>query len=178
MITLRGDVTLAPLTLDHAPAMAQWMLDPVVRDNLGLRREPSPARTDAWVAAALADPAIHPFAILRDGVHVGNVVLDRVDDYLRSARFSIYLGTARGAGVGRTGAYLALREGFTVLDLHKIWLTVHVRNAAAIGSYLGLGFRMEGILRDEFRLHDAFIDVFYLGLLAEEFARLPVEWAP
>jgi RimJ/RimL family protein N-acetyltransferase len=178
MITLRRDVTLAPLGPEHAGAMLQWMQDPVVRENVGVRREPTLERTRAWIAAATADPAVDAYAILLAGTHVGNVVLDRLDDYLRSARFSIYLGAARGAGVGRTGAYLALLEGFQALGLHKIWLTVHVRNTPAIASYLALGFHMEGILRDEFRLRGELIDAFYMGLLADDFARLPVEWTP
>jgi RimJ/RimL family protein N-acetyltransferase len=169
----RPDVTLVPLTAAHAPRMAAWMTDPEIAANVGLRREPSLARTEAWISAAAADPtSVRPFAILAGGVHVGNVVLDRFDAYLGTARLSIYVGdpAARGAGIGRTAVFRALEEAFGPLRLHKVWLTVHAQNHAAIRTYAALGFSTEGVLRDEFRRGDERLDALYMGILARELA--------
>jgi RimJ/RimL family protein N-acetyltransferase len=176
-LRLRPDVHLVPLTLAHAPNMHRWMGDPVVRRNIGLRREPSLDATMAWIAAAQQDHSLHPFAVMMAERHVGNVVLDRIDDYLATGRLSVYIGDAavRGAGIGLTGIYRLLAVGFEGLGLHKIWLTVHVGNARAIATYTRLGFALEGILRDEFILDGQRLPVLYMGLLRDDFRRLPVE---
>lgn len=173
-LQLRPDVTIVPLTLEHAPNMYRWMCDPNVSRNLGLRVQPSAERTAAWIDNALRDPSIQPFAVLLDERHIGNVVLDRIDPYLGSARLSVYIGEQvdRGAGAGSTAIYLGARAGFETLGLHKIWAIIHVRNYASINAFNKVGFSVEGVLRDEFWLEGRRVSVLYVGLLDDEFRRL------
>lgn len=168
---LRPDVALRPVAPEHAGTMYAWMCDPEVSRNIGLRTEPSPERTRAWIARATGDAGIHAFAILVASRHVGNVVLDQLDAYLGSARLSLYIGeaSARGAGIGRTAVVLALREAFARLGLHKVWLTVHCRNTAARRLYERLGFVVEGVLRGEFLLDGERIDAVRMSILRVEF---------
>lgn len=178
-IRLRRDVTIGPLLPEYADAMLRWMNDPVISDNLGLRHSPSIERTITWIEHAQAAADIRCFAILLDGRHVGNVVIDRLDDYLATGRLSVYVGEAkaRSTGVGLSGMYLAIQQSFVDLDLHKIWLTVHIHNHPAIHTYTKLNFMLEGILRDEFWLHGARLSVLYMGLLRSDFESLTVDWA-
>ncbi len=174
MPSLRSDVCVIPLAREHAALMSRWMLDPVVAQGIGLRDpEPSLEKTLAWVERIQSDPSVRALAIHKGGEHVGNVILDRLDGYLRSARLSIYVGepTARGVGVGRTGLALAAKFAFEELHLHKIWLTVHAENVAAIASYLHVGFALEGILRDEFLVEGRRVAAIQMGLLCHEFAQ-------
>jgi RimJ/RimL family protein N-acetyltransferase len=167
----RDDVRLAPLGLEHAARMFEWMRDPEVSRNLGLAREPSRERTEEWIGRALADPAaVRAFAVLQGGEHVGNVVLDQIDARLATARLSIYIGeaAARGVGVGRAAVALAAEQAFGPLGLHKLWLTVHAENQPAIASYLAVGFIVEGVLRDEFLLDGQRLAALRMGLIAGE----------
>jgi RimJ/RimL family protein N-acetyltransferase len=147
------------------------MCDPEVRDNVGVRSEPSLDRTRAWIEQAAADPATMPFAIEWNGRHVGNVVLDRIDRYLGTCRLSIYVGEtdARGKGVGRTAVQRAVEHAFKSLGLNKVWLTVHVHNAAAIAAYVAAGFAVEGILREEFVLRNQRCATFYMSVLKRDY---------
>src|SRR5918912_1731304 len=169
----REDVRLAPLEMKHAGAMFQWMRDPTVSANVGLRTVPTLEKTQAWIARALEDDSTRPYAVLLHDRHVGNVVLDRIDRVLASARLSVYIGEAgaRGCGVGRTAIGLALRRAFDELELNKVWLTVHARNTAAITTYLAVGFVLEGVLRDEFVLDGKRLPALYMGVLAKDFSR-------
>ncbi len=177
MVRLRRDVRLASLGFEHASNMYRWMCDTEVSQNLGLRTQPSLEKTRAWIEHALQDVSVCPFAVLLGDEHVGNVILDRLDDYLASARLSIYIGepSRRQSGVGTTALYHALSEGFERRRLHKIWLTAHARNYQAIATYSRLGFVLEGLLRDEFWLEGQRLPVVYMGLLRDEFERLVVE---
>jgi len=177
-VNLRRAVSIGSLLPEYAPNMFRWMSDPVVRDNLGLRSEPSLERTAQWIENAINDPSICPFAILLEGKHAGNVVIDNINHYLGTGRLSIYVGeqATRGSGVGLTGMYLAIKQTFSDLDLHKIWLTVHARNFPAISTYTKLGFALEGILRDEFLLKQERLAALYMGLLRPDFEHLNVGW--
>jgi RimJ/RimL family protein N-acetyltransferase len=160
-------VRLVALSIEHAPATAGWMDDPLIARGIGLRREPSLESTRDWIRRAHADPTIHPFAIFVGDDHVGNVVLDKLDRYLGTARLSIYVGTAeaRGVGVAQQAIALARAHADEALDLHKLWLTVHTANAAAIAAYARCGFVEEGILRDEFLIDGVRTDILRMGLI-------------
>ena len=169
---MRTDVRLVPLAEAHAPAMVRWVSTPEVAKNIGLRSEPTLERTREWIARAESDAATRAFAILVGERHVGNVVLDRIDPYLQTARLSVYVGEpdARHGGVGRAAVRLALETGFGALGLHKIWLVVHEENAAARKTYAALGFVVEGTLRDEFILDGRRVDAILMGILRTELA--------
>ena len=141
-------VRLEPLSLEHAEATLAWLEDPEVAGGLGLRREPSIDATRAFIERSREDAHCHPFAIVAGGAHVGNVVLDLLDDHLGTARLSIYVGesAARGAGVAQGAIRRAAEHAEEVLGLHKLWLTVHVGNAPALAAYARCGFRVEGVL--------------------------------
>lgn len=167
------DVTLAPLRPGHAPAMVRWLKDPAVSQNLGLRTAPTLARTKAFIATARAAAAARdldapcPRAILLGDRHVGTVVLDQIDRHLGKARLHIYVGdpAARGHGVGQRAVALAVALAFGELALRKVWLTVHVRNEAAIRAYAAAGFATEGVHRGEFLLGGEHLDELYMGIL-------------
>jgi RimJ/RimL family protein N-acetyltransferase len=166
-------VALARLEAGYAPAIVQWLSDPAVSSNLGLRSQPTLEKTFAFIAAAASDETASTLAaraILLDGRHVGNVVLDQIDRHVGKARLHIYVGdpAARGHGVGQRAVRLAVALAFDELALHKVWLTVHAGNAAAIRAYERAGFRIEGTHRAEFLLDGARVDELYMGVLKGE----------
>lgn len=178
MLKLRSNVEIIELSTKHAPEMLRWMREPSVGQNIGLRREPTIEKTLKWIEEATTSEEVYPFAITIGESYVGNVILDKVDKYLSMARFSIYVGedTQRGSGVGRTATYKICQFGFESLSLNKIWLTVHAKNFRAINTYSQVGFRLEGILRDEFILDNQRLDAFYMGLLKSDFSKLIINF--
>jgi RimJ/RimL family protein N-acetyltransferase len=177
-VRLRADVTIGQLLEEYAPSMFAWMQDPAVSANIGLTTTPTLEKTRAWIGNALIDSTMRPYAVLWQGRHVGNVILDQIDWHLDTARLSIYIGSAeaRGCGVGAAGMYRALADGFMRQGLHKVWLTVHAENAAAIRTYVKLGFQVEGVLRDGFLLSGRRVQALYMGILRHEFEALAVEF--
>ena len=173
-LSLNARVRITPLRPMHAARTYRWVREPEVRDNLGLRREPSLEYTASWIRNAAESSEVRAFAILLDEDHVGNVILDRIETHICSARLSIYVGDekARGKGAATTAIHLALSEAFEKMGLHKVWLTVHTENTRAIRVYENAGFRREGVLRDEFRLQGKRLALVYMGILAAEFRDL------
>jgi RimJ/RimL family protein N-acetyltransferase len=176
-VRLRSDVNLGELTEGCAARMLTWVKQAEVSDGLGLSRVPTMERTLAWIRTAQGKESIWAWAVLWNGIHVGNVVFDQIDRRADTARFSVYLGdhNARSCGVGTTAIYKALAKAFCDEHLHKVWLTVHAEHAAAKKAYANLGFRVEGILREAFVLGNRRLDALYMGLLAAEFSALETQ---
>jgi RimJ/RimL family protein N-acetyltransferase len=164
-------VELIPIGPEHAERMLQWMLDPEISENIGLRSPPTLERTQAWIKQSGGNEEICARAILHDGNHVGNVVLDRIDSHLQSARLSIYVGeaSARGRGVAAAALRLALKDGFARQRLERIWLTVHERNMRAALLYTKVGFRLEGVQRGDFLFHGERVNAILMSILRAEF---------
>jgi RimJ/RimL family protein N-acetyltransferase len=160
-------ITLLPLNKQHAPAMLRWMLEPEVAENIGLRSQPTLERTIDWIERSQNDSSTVAMAIEFNSVHVGNVILDRIDQYLATARLSIYIGDSqfRGMKIGQKSLDLAAKHAFSTMNLHKIWLTVHQYNSRAIAAYRAAGFEIEGTLRDEFFFQGKRCNALVMGLL-------------
>jgi RimJ/RimL family protein N-acetyltransferase len=175
---LRRDVHLMPLESTCAERMFNWMTDPEVAANIGLRAEPSLQKTREWIVKAAQDPCVRPFAVYVKHTHVGNVVLDQIDTYLSKARLSIYIGepSARGGYTGAMATFLTLKFAFEELRMYKVWATVHARNGRAIKNCLRFGFQVEGVLRGEFLLGGRRVASLYMSTLADEFAELTANW--
>jgi RimJ/RimL family protein N-acetyltransferase len=160
-----------------AATMLSWMQNPDVSANIGLSRTPTLDKTLEWIENATVAQSVWAYGIFLNARHAGNVVIDQIDDHLGCGRLSVYIGVreARGAGVGLSGMYQALRDCFVSRGLHKVWLTVHVRNAAAIRTYAALGFQVEGVLRDGFLLNGERLPAMYMGLLRQDFLKVETE---
>jgi RimJ/RimL family protein N-acetyltransferase len=171
-IALRKDVTLAEITRDCANRMFAWMQAQDIAEALGLTVEPSLERTFGWISRAAQKTDIRAWAIHSAGEHVGNLVFDQFDCRTATARLSVYIGPpeCRGSGAGTTAIYEGLTRIFDERSLHKVWLTVHAENTAAIRTYLLLGFQVEGTLRQAFIWKGKRVDALYMGLLRSEFS--------
>ena len=169
----RFALRLRPVDQGDARRMRAWMDDPQVSRNLGLQTRPTLAKTRAWIAQASESPSVSALAIEAAGRHVGNLVFDRLDRYLSTARLSIYIGepAARLRGLGTRALRLGLQHAFTKLRMRKVWLVVHCQNTPAIRAYLNVGFTIEGVLREEFILGRRRLPVFYMGILRREFRK-------
>lgn len=96
--------------------------------------------------------------------------LTNIDYTTRKAEFYIFVNPARQRqGIGTEATKLLCQYGFDVLHLHKIYLFTNNSNFGARKTYEKVGFKLEGIHRDEMIFDDKFDDRLYYGLLADEF---------
>ena len=120
------------------------------------------------------DPSKLTFAIcLNEGDrHIGNCGLEAIERENGVATFGILIGEAgaRGKGFGEEATRLLCRYAFDEMNLHKIRLDVHATNPGAIRTYERVGFRREGVLREEVFRRGRYIDVLRMGLLRGELA--------
>lgn len=111
------------------------------------------------------------WAIVADGVAVGNVGVSAIELRHQTAWMSYWLApSARGKGYA-TGALVAASDWAFAHGLHRLELGHRVNNPASCRVAVAAGFRAEGIEREKLRYGDERFDV-------ETHARLRTDPAP
>jgi RimJ/RimL family protein N-acetyltransferase len=99
-------------------------------------------------------------------------VLNQWDAGNRSCNFRTLIGPAgRNRGLGTEAVRLIVGYGFEQLGLHRISLQVYAFNPRARRAYEKAGFVAEGVLREELRYGDEWIDATMMSILAPEWER-------
>lgn len=105
-----------------------------------------------------------------DSKALGEVVINEIDHDNHSAniRIAMFHEGAVGKGYGTEAMKLMVNYGFTQLDLHRISLGVYVFNPRAIRAYEKVGFKREGVLRDDLFWDGQYVDSIVMSILAHE----------
>lgn len=171
---IRGErLYLRSIERDDLGRCHAWMNDEDLRATLAQRYPLSLAREADWVERVTRgqDPSELTFAIclIQGDRHIGNCDLTAIDKDNGTATLGILIGEAdcRGQGFGEEAVRTLCRYGFEEMRLHKVRLDVHAGNPA-IRTYERVGFRREGLLREEIFRRGGRVDVIRMGLRRDE----------
>ena len=148
-----------------------WMNDPRVYRFMHFVPPITLENTQKWYKNNIEDSRRFDGTFVDDdGELLAFVGLTNIDWSVRKAEFYIFVNPEiRGRGVGTEAARLLLRYGFEELRLHKIFLLADASNVAARKTYEKVGFKLEGIHREENIVDTKYEDRLYYGILAKDF---------
>lgn len=150
--------------------MLSWRNAPTVRANMYTRHEIGLTEHLAWWAKIQGRSDQQYFMYELDTLPLGIVAFNGIDELNKNSSWAFYASTNAPRGTGIKMEYLALEYAFNRLCLHKLCCEVLAFNSAVIKLHEKFGFKVEGILREQHKLEDAFVDVFHLGMLASEWS--------
>lgn len=121
-----------------------------------------------WACRDGCKPSDCPHAL----VFIGTCGLHSHRDIYRSWEFRILIFDPRwiGKGIGEEATRLTVDYGFKRLNAHRIWLGVNEQNKGAVRCYEKVGFRLEGVLRDEIFVFGKYVNALRMGILEGEWA--------
>jgi len=101
---------------------------------------------------------------------IGYIYID-VDKKNKKAEFSIAIGEkdCRSKGYGTESTKMALDYTFGRLKLNRIFLKVLTFNLSAINFYEKIGFKKEGVLRQDIYLNGKYVDFIVMSMLKKEY---------
>jgi RimJ/RimL family protein N-acetyltransferase len=183
--TLTGErVVLRPFVIDEdAGALREMLQDLEALKLTGSLNslmdapewdEAAEARFRDWYSTRNQQPDRLDLAVVdkASGRCVGEVVLNSWNEGSRSCNFRTTLGPGgRNRGLGTESVRLIVGYGFEQLALHRIALEVYAFNPRARHVYDKVGFVAEGVLRDELRWEDQWVDATAMSILAPEWNR-------
>ncbi len=183
--TLTGtNVVLRPISIEQdAPALREMLRDPEVLRLTGSYHDPgdmpdwdeaAESRFLGWYGTRndQADRLDLAIADKASGECVGELVFNEWSEPNRSCNFRTIIGPhGRDRGLGTEAIRMFIGYGFERLGLHRISLQVINFNPRARHVYDKVGFVTEGVLREEHRWVDQWIDVTVMSVLAQEWDR-------
>jgi RimJ/RimL family protein N-acetyltransferase len=170
-----SQIYLRPLERADAPALAAWLNDAEVTRFLTLYRPLSLAAEEDYIDRMRQGDDIALAIVLRaDDRLIGGTGLHAMDTRCRRASFGVFIGDKQewGKGYGSEATRLMLGYAFETLNLNRVWLHVYEYNERGIRAYEKLGFRREGVLRQDTFRDGRYWDTITMAVLREEWTRL------
>ncbi|GAB3528227.1 GNAT family N-acetyltransferase [Arthrobacter monumenti] len=170
-----GRLRLEQLGPQHFDSTRQYLQDEEGRRLTGTHRDFTEDAVRKFLAGLPGSGERADWAVIRtgDGAHIGEVVLNDLDDDNRSMNFRIGLAGdgGRGQGYGTEATRAAVAYAFDVVGLHRLSLGVYSFNPRAQRVYEKVGFVREGIARDALLWDGQWHDEVLMAMLSTD-ARL------
>jgi len=168
-------VLLRPFSKRDLQHSQRWSNDAELRKLTGEINPISQAEAEKWYKELRADKNRAWFAIVlkKDNRVVGEAGLLRMFEPWRNTDMTIIIGEkdARGKGYGKETGHLLLSYAFDRLGFHRISIGVVGFNKNALRFWKSLGFKKEGVERDEYFYDNKFSDGVMMSILEDEFRR-------
>ena len=123
-------------------------------------------KTVSWFEQAAGRSDRHDAIIEVDGKPVGLIGLLNIDQKNGKAEYYITLGEQeyKGKGIASKASTLLLDYAFNQLDLNKVYLYTEVANITAQRLFERIGFKKEGLLKDDLWVGGKGIDRYFYGI--------------
>jgi len=102
---------------------------------------------------------------------IGQINYNSIHKRNKNVELDIIIGEKKniGKGYGTDALRTLLKFLFENFDIHKVWIEARVDNTRAISAYKKIGFKREGLLREENYFNGKFVDCIRFGILRKEF---------
>lgn len=147
-----------------------WRNHPDVRRFMFTQQEIGIDEHRNWFAKVNKDARRQLLIVEETKQAIGYVQFSQIVDS-GIADWGFYTRPDAARGAGRKLGVMALNYAFGHLKLHKVCGQAIAGNDASIAFHQHLGFKLEGVLRDQQRIVDAYHSLYCFGLLA-------IEWQP
>lgn len=176
-------LVIRPSRWDDTDTFYEWELLPEVTKFFSIRDNQSKEDVVRKYVADSDDPKARQFTIcLKAGAPgtpesgdrmIGRIVLADIEDEWKAEVWRIYIADTglRGRGLGREAMLAMMKYCFEELNLKRLYLDHYTGNPASF-LYQSLGFKYEGVLRDNCRKNGRLYDVHLMSMLASEYAEL------
>lgn len=165
-------VRLVPLAERHLDTTFRWVNDPAMMRLLGRSARVETDEHRRWFDQISQRTDCRYFSVetTEAALHVGNIWLWDINTTDRKAEVRILFGdeAARGRGYGSEAIRLLAELAFDTMGLHRLFAYVFSINPRAKRAFEKAGFTSEGVLRQDRRVGDEYVDVYLLGHLASD----------
>ena len=162
-------VRLVPLAEKHLDATFQWVNDPAMMRLLGRAARVESDEHLRWFEQLKQRTDCRYFSVETTdaGLHVGNIWLWDINTTDKKAEVRILFGdeSARGRGYGSEAITLLTELAFDTMNLRRLYAYVFAINPRAKRAFEKARFTFEGLLRQDRRMAEEYVDVCVLARL-------------
>lgn len=164
------DITLRKFTAADIPNKVRWINDKSNNKYLHYELPLEIEKTQCWFEAIRNRTDRYDAVIEVDGIPVGVIGLLNIDSANLKAEYYITLGETsyKRKGISYIASKQLLKHAFEVFGVNKVYLNVDANNIAACNLYEKLGFRCEGIFKEDMMHCGKMIDRKRYAILKKE----------
>ena len=168
-------VYLRALEPEDYLSLYKWRNDFKITDLLGGNRfYVSKHREKQWVESSIKEDKTNlrmAICFSESQCFIGLVNLTNIDHVNKKAEFSIFIGDKgiHGKGYGSISTKLILKHAFEKLNLNKVWLSVLQSNKVGQYLYQKIGFKIDGIIRQDIFKNNKYHDLIIMSMLKNEY---------
>lgn len=153
---------------DELELMLSWRNAPDVRKNMYTQHEISFNEHVSWWNSIQSRTDQKYFMYEVEDQPCGIVAFNKIDLLNENSLWAFYASPDAAKGTGSRMELLALEYAFSKLNLNKLNCEVLEFNTPVIKLHQKFGFKVEGILRQQYKNHQEYLDIYQLGILADE----------
>jgi RimJ/RimL family protein N-acetyltransferase len=166
-------IRLRPFTKKDLAYTVRWSEDAELRKLIGEIAPMSQAEAEKWYRELCADEnrAWYAIVVKKDNRVIGEAGLLRMFKPWRNTDMTIIIAEKdqRSKGYGTEAGHLLLTHAFHTLGFHRVSVGVVGFNQPAIKYWKSLGFKKEGIHREEYYLDNKYSDFIMMSILENEY---------
>lgn len=172
-------VWLRPMEERDLPAYVASVNDTEVGGKAGFKVPVSVGMVKTWLDKGLTrmsagEAYFFAVCVFGSDTFIGTVWLQDIHHVSGNSELAICMDRDHvGTGWGTDALRALLDFGFGTISLRRIWLTTSADNARALRSYEKLGFRREGLLREDNIVNGRPVDSILMAMLRSEWAETP-----
>lgn len=163
-------ITLRKISPADTSNIVKWRNSPSVKRNLLSQADLKPEQHLAYlknvVDAGKCSQYIIQLTTSGSIKDIGTVFIKNIDLTNNKGEFGIFIGEdeARGKGCSNEAIKAILKVAFEQLHLNRVYLSVICDNISAIRAYERSGFRIEGILKEDYIRGNIYMDIMLMGI--------------
>ena len=171
MYCVKEKVAIRKFTTDDITLKVEWINDPKNNKYLHYDLPLEIEKTSKWFERIKDSETRFDGVIEYDNIPVGLIGLLDVDAKNKKAEYYICLGNHdyKGKGIAKIASRLLLEYAFNHLKLEKVYLFTEEDNLSAWNLFEKIGFKREGLLKNDLIYNNRKISRYVYGILKEGF---------
>lgn len=165
------NVTIRKFEKIDIPNKVKWINDPLNNTYLHYDLPLEVTKTENWLKKNKDRTDRYDAVIETDGIPVGLIGLLSIDCKNKKAEYYVTIGEREylGKGIAAEATRLLLEYAFHQLRLNRVYLYVETENHSAVKSYERIGFKREGIMKNDLFSKGKFVDRYIYGITKNDF---------
>lgn len=166
-ISMDDHPAIRPMIERDLDQVLAWRNHPDIRRLMLTQHEINPKEHHDWFERVSKDPLAKLLIIEEKQISLGFVSLTGLE-VGGIAEWGFYKAPDAPKGAGRKVGIAALNYVFRDLKVHKVCGQALAFNEMSIRYHRSLGFKQEGVLRDQYKIGGVYHNLFCFGLLSHE----------
>ena len=167
-------ITIRHITENDTEKIIEWRNKPSVNQYFIYRDTFTRESHLNWYHNRVQTGEVAQFMIMANEEAIGSAYLRDIDYKNKKCEFGIFIGEESncGKGFGKIASKLVINYAFNELKINKIFLRVFSTNSRAIKCYEKIGFKQEGLFREDVIIDGIPYDLIFMAILRKDWLKV------